>query len=97
MRPRRRSKAVIRRFAIAHRLTQAKPTNLSSWNVVRFVFSCDETVDKGGKMKTLLIAVVATFALASDAIALNGCAPGTPTKIATGPNGTPLEVCLDGM
>jgi hypothetical protein len=47
-------------------------------------------------MKILLIAVIATFALASDAMALKGCAPGTPTKIATGPNGTPLEVCLDG-
>jgi hypothetical protein len=48
-------------------------------------------------MKTVLIAVVAVAGLASDALALKGCAPGTPTKIATGPNGTPLEVCLDGM
>jgi hypothetical protein len=48
-------------------------------------------------MKTLLIAVVAVAGPASDALALKGCAPGTPTKFATGPNGTPLEVCLDGM
>jgi hypothetical protein len=48
-------------------------------------------------MKTVLIAVVAAASLASDALALKGCAPRTPTKFATGPNGTPLEVCLDGM
>jgi hypothetical protein len=56
-------------------------------------------VDKRGgdtKMKTVLIALFGTVALASDALALKGCAPGTPTKIATGPNGKPLEVCLDG-
>jgi hypothetical protein len=47
-------------------------------------------------MKTVLIAVVAVIGSASDALALKGCAPGTPTKFATGPNGTPLEVCLDG-
>jgi hypothetical protein len=47
-------------------------------------------------MKTALIAILATLALSSDALALAGCAPGTPTKIATGPNGKPLEVCLDG-
>ena len=47
-------------------------------------------------MKTVLIALVATVALASDALALKGCAPGTPTKIAMGPNRKPLEVCLDG-
>jgi hypothetical protein len=49
------------------------------------------------EMKTALIAILATLALSSDALALAGCAPGTPTKIATGPNGKPLEVCLDGM
>jgi hypothetical protein len=48
------------------------------------------------KMKTVLIALFGTLAMASEALALKGCAPGTPTKIATGPNGTPLEVCLDG-
>jgi hypothetical protein len=48
-------------------------------------------------MKAVLIALLGTIALAADAQALKGCAPGTPTKIATGPNGTPLEVCLDGM
>ena len=48
-------------------------------------------------MKTVLIALFATLALASDALALKGCAAGTPTKIATGPNRIPLEVCLDGM
>ena len=48
-------------------------------------------------MKTALIAVLATVALASHAQALKGCAPGTPTKIATGPGGKSLEVCLDGM
>jgi hypothetical protein len=48
------------------------------------------------KMKTVLIALFGTLAMASEALALKGCAPGTPTKLATGPNGTPLEVCLDG-
>jgi hypothetical protein len=48
-------------------------------------------------MKTVLIALFGTVALTSDALALKGCAPGTPTKIATGPNRIPLEVCLDGM
>ncbi len=48
-------------------------------------------------MKTALIAVLATVALTSQAQALKGCAPGTPTKVATGPSGKPLEVCLDGM
>jgi hypothetical protein len=47
-------------------------------------------------MKTAVIALLAMLTLASDALALKGCAPGTPTKIATGPNGKPLEVCLDG-
>jgi hypothetical protein len=47
-------------------------------------------------MKTVLIAFLAAVTLASDAQALKGCAPGTPTKIATGPNRLPLEVCLDG-
>ena len=48
-------------------------------------------------MKSLLMALLGTLALAADAQALKGCSPGTPTKIATGPNGRPLEVCLDGM
>jgi hypothetical protein len=48
-------------------------------------------------MKTAAIVVLAIAALASDAQALKGCAPGTPTKIATGPTGKSLEVCLDGM
>ena len=48
-------------------------------------------------MKAVLMALLGTAALAADAQALQGCAPGTPTKIATGPNGRPLEVCLDGM
>ncbi len=47
-------------------------------------------------MKTVLIAIFATVALTSDALALKGCAPGTPTKTAIGPNRIPLEVCLDG-
>ena len=48
-------------------------------------------------MRIALIVALAMVALASDAQALKGCAPGTPTKIATGPNRRPLEVCLDGM
>ena len=48
-------------------------------------------------MQTVLVAILGILALGSDALALKGCAPGTPTKIATGPNGKPLEVCLDGM
>jgi hypothetical protein len=48
-------------------------------------------------MKIILVALLGTLALPGDAQALKGCAPGTPTKIATGPNGRPLEVCLDGM
>jgi hypothetical protein len=47
-------------------------------------------------MKTVVLALLGAVALAADAQALKGCAPGTPTKIATGPNGRPLEVCLDG-